>query len=243
MKPLKLSIGIRPSRAMFRFSSLSGTLIDEILNSTEKSKLSKKLFKHVEQDGDKSHFRLVGEGCSLFVGVNDVQYSVDRYESKNVLDTESEIDRFIAIFSVINASLRIRDIRRIGMVCEYRMPSNTDLPSRELLEKFTSFRTEGFPAKFQLQFEHRHPIAGTTGVPDFRTDDFWNVIESYYDGEVDADHSAGKQINLMLDVQRYYKPLLEEKVDGAIRSLADKYKKQFAYFSEKATTLGLVNGR
>lgn len=243
MKPLKLSIGIRPSRAMFRFSTLSGTLIDELLTSAERSKTYKKLFQHVEQDGGKSHFRLLGDGYSFFVGVNDVQYSVDNYESKKILDVDIEIERFISLFNVVNSALKIRDIRRIGMVCEYRLPSNTDLPSRELIEKFTKFSPTGFPAKFNLQFEQRYPITSTTGVPDFRTDDFWNVIESFYDGEADAEHSAAKQINMMLDVQRYYKPLLEEKVDGAIRAVAEKYKKQFVNFKEKSITLGLENGR
>lgn len=93
------------------------------------------------------------------------------------------------------------------MVCEYRTPSKTALPSKDLLEELTKLEPIGYPAKFQLQFEHRHPITNATGVPDFRTDDFWNIIESYYDGEIDAYHSATRQINLMLDVQRYYNPL------------------------------------
>lgn len=243
MKPLKMSIGIRPSRAMFRFSTLGGSLIDEILTYTEKSKNSKKLFKHVEQDGDKSHFRLVGDSCSLFVGIHDVQYSVDHYESKSAIEINAEVDRFISLFSTANSSLKMRDIRRIGMVCEYQVPSKTALPSRDLLEEFTKFEPIGYPAKFQLQFEHRHPIASPTGAPDFRTDDFWNIIESYYDAEMDAEHSTTRKINLMLDVQRYYNPLLEDKVDSAIRSLADKYNKQFSTFSEKAKSLGVVDGR
>lgn len=242
MKPLKMSIGIRPARAMFRFSSLGGALIDEILTYTDKSKNSKKLFNHVEQGGDKSHFRLFGDNCSLFVGTHDVQYSVDHYESKSSFEINTEIDRFISLFSTINTSLKIRDIRRIGMVCEYRTQSKTELPSRELLEEFTKFEPVGYPAKFHLQFEHRHPILNSIGVPDFRTDDFWNIIESYYDGEMDADHSMVKQKNFMLDVQRYYNPLLEDKIDNAIRSLAEKYSKQFDIFSKKAKTLGAVDG-
>lgn len=243
MTPLKMSIGIKPSRAMFRFSTLGGTLIDEILTYTEKSKNSKKLFKHVEQDSNKSHFRLIGDTCSLFVGTHDIQYSVDHYDSKSELEISIEIERFISLFSTVNSSLKIRDIRRIGLVCEYRTPSKTELPSKELLDKFTSFEAVGYPAKFQLQFEHRHPIVGATGIPDFRTDDFWNIIESYYDAEVDEAHSTSRHINLMLDVQRYYNPLLEDKPDNAIRSLADKYNKQFGLFLEKAKTLGVVDGR
>ena len=243
MKPLKMSIGIRPARAMFRFSTLGGALIDEILAYTEKSKHSRKIFKHVEQDGDKSHFRLVGDSCSLFVGTHDVQYSVDHYEAKSTLEINTEVDRFISLFLAINSSLKMRDIRRIGMVCEYRTPSKTALPSKDLLEELTKLEPIGYPAKFQLQFEHRHPITNATGVPDFRTDDFWNIIESYYDGEIDAYHSATRQINLMLDVQRYYNPLLEDKFDSAIRSLAEKYNKQFGIFAEKAKSLGVVDGR
>lgn len=243
MKPLKLSIGIRPSRAMFRFSTLSGTLIDELLASSERSKTHKRMFQHVEQDSAKSHFRLVGDGYSLFAGVHDVQYSVDNYESKKILDIDIEIERFIALFTVVNSTLKIRDIRRIGMVCEYRLPSNTELPSKELIEKFTRFTPDGFPAKFNLQFEQRFPITSVTGVPDFRTDDFWNVIESFYDGEADAEHSASKQINMMLDVQRYYRPLLEDKVDGAIRAVAEKFGKHFPKLNEKAKILGIDNGR
>lgn len=76
MKPLKLSIGIRPSRAMFRLSTVGGSLIDELLSTTESSKTFKKIFKSVEQDGVKHHFRLVGDDHNFFVGINDIQYSI-----------------------------------------------------------------------------------------------------------------------------------------------------------------------
>jgi hypothetical protein len=242
MKPLKLTVGIRPSKPMFRFATWAGSMVDDLLSSVERAKATKSLFKHVEQAADKSHFRLVGDKHSLFVGVNDLQYSVDYYESEENLNIDAEIERFVSFFSVVNATLKIRDIRRIGIACEYRFSSNTEQPSRELIEKVTRLKSDGFPAKFQLQFEQRHPITATTGIPDFRTDDFWNVLETYYDGEVDVDHSAKHEINLMLDVQRYYAPLLEEKVDGAIRAVAEKYKKQFVLFSEKAKSIGLGNG-
>jgi hypothetical protein len=242
MKPLKMSIGIRPERPMFRFLTIGGALIDEILTYTEKSKNSK-LFKEVEQGGDKSHFRLKGDNCSLFVSTHDVQYSVDHYDSETAMVFEAEVGQFISLFSTLNSSLKMRGIRRIGMVCEYRFPSKTELPSKELLEGLTKFKPAGYPAKFQLQFEQRHPISNAIGVPDFRTDDFWNIIESFYDAEADLDHSAEKQINLMLDVQRYYSPLREDKLDTEIRALVDKYKKQFFIFSEKAKSLGVVDGR
>ncbi|QKO22410.1 hypothetical protein [Rhodoferax sp. BAB1] len=242
MKPLKFTVGLRPAKSMFRFSTWAGSLVDDLLASAERSKTTKGLFKTVEQAADKSHFRLIGEKHTLFAGVKDVQFSVDYYDSDSTLDIDAEIDRFISLFSVVNAALKIRDVRRIGIVCEYRFPSKTDQPSRELIEKITHFKTDGFPAKFQLQFEQRHPITATTGIPDFRTEDFWNVLETYYDGEVDTDHSAKHEINLMLDVQRYYAPLLEEKIDAAIRAVSEKYKKQLAIFREKAKTVGLENG-
>jgi len=224
---------------MFRFSTWAGSLVDELLSSAERSKTTKGLFKTVEQAADKSHFRLIGERHSLFAGTRDVQFSADYYELDSSLDVDAEIERFISLFSVVNATLKIRDIRRIGIVCEYRLPSKSEQPSRELLENVTQFQPEGFPAKFQLQFEQRHPITAATGIPDFRTEDFWNVLETYYDGEMDDDHSAKHEINLMLDVQRYYAPLLEEKIDAAIRAVGEKYKKQFALFSEKARSIGL----
>lgn len=242
MKPLKLSIGIRPSRAMFRLSTVGGSLIDELLSTTESSKTFKKIFKHVEQDGVKHHFRLVGDDHNFFVGINDIQYSIDNYDSKNIIDIDKEVERFISLFAVVNNSLKIKDIRRMGMVCEYRLSSNTEQPSKELIEKLTKFKTEGYPAKFSLQFEQRTPITNTNGLPDFRNQDFWNVIENIYDGEVDADHSAQKMINLMLDVQRYYHPFLNEKAENAIKALAEKYKKQYQIFIEKNKLLGIVNG-
>ena len=60
---------------------------------------------------------------------------------------------------------------------------------------------------------------------------------------MDADHSARRHINLMLDVQRYYAPLLEDKIDGAVRSIAQKYNKQFEVFCNKAKSLGVVDER
>lgn len=227
---------------MFRLSTLSGSMIDDFLQFAERTKSLKKMFTQVEQDAGKSHFKLTGDESSLLVGSHDILFTTDYYDSQKVLDIESEVDKFVQIFSNINSSIKVREIRRIGIVCEYRNKSRTELPSRELIESITKIPPDGFPAKFQLQFEQRHPISTITGVPDIRTDDFWNVIESFYDGEVDADHSSSKQINVSVDVQRYYKPLLDDKFEGSIRGVKDRFISESKKIFDKPYLLGLLNG-
>ena len=72
--------------------------------------------------------------------------------------------------------------------------------------------------------------------------DIWNVIESFYDGEVDADHSSSKQINVSVDVQRYYKPLLDDKFEGSIRGVKDRFISESKKIFDKPYLLGLLNG-
>lgn len=247
MKPKKFTVGLRPSRKLFRVSTWAGQLIDELLVETSKIKQKTNshsaIFQNVEQAQNGSHFRLVGDHHNLLVSVNDILYTADYYESENTfVSIEEEVDQFISFFGVINNLLKPRGIRRVGIVSEYRIDSKTELPSKELLEAFTKIERAGYPAKFQVQFESRHPIQAKTGIPDLKTDDFWNIIETYYDGEADTDHSTRRAINTMLDVQRYYNPLLNDKFEDAIRVVLQRYQKEAKGFEAITSSLGAKNG-
>lgn len=242
MKPLKLTIGMKTSRPMFRLSAIGGLLIDELLANTTHLKSFSKVFKLVEQDGVKNNFRLSGDNHNFYVGLNDIQYSIDYYNSKSILDIDYEISRFISLYEVVNNSLEINDIHRIGMVCEYQVSTKTTYVSKELLEKITNYKPDGYPAKFSLQFEQRHPITNAVGIPDFKNLDFWNIIETIYDSEIDTEHSTPESISLMLDVQRYYSPYMNDKPANALKALLEKYKKQLQSFVEKNRFLGIADG-
>lgn len=217
-------------------------MIDKLLAHIEKTKSLTKTFTQVEQDTGKSQFKLIGEHASLFVGIQDILFSADHYITGKPISINEEAEKFLSLLTCITEQLQPSDVRRIGIVCEYRSKSKTELPSRELLNEITKISSDGFPAKFQLQFERRHPITTTTGIPDIRTDDFWNVIESFYDSENDVDHSLPKHINLLIDIQRYYKPLLKDRFDSAVRGVVERYQSEAQKIFEKSYVQGLMNG-
>lgn len=242
LKPKKISIGVRSAKPIFGLSSISGTLIDDLLSHSEKNKSLKNLFTQVEQDAGKSQFKLIGDCTSLFVGIQDIVYTTDHYESGKSIIIDEEIEKFSSLISCIAPALKSSGTRRIGIVCEYRTKSKTEQPSRELIEKLTKMSCSGFPAKFQIQFENRQPINTNTGIPDVRTDDFWNIIESLYDSENDTDHSLTKHINVMIDVQRYYKPLLKDKFENALKVVTNKFNLESKIILEKPYIKELMNG-
>lgn len=237
---------MRSAVGVFRVATWSGVLIDELLSelTTLKSKSKDKtsIFQNIEQAQDRSYFRMTGEHHSMLVSVNDIQYSVDNYDNAHAIDIQREINQFLSFFKIINNTLKLKGVRRIGIVCEYQFNSKTDCPSKELIDTLTTLRPSGHLAKFQLQFERRHPIQAKTGIPDFQTDDFWNVIETYYDSEIDSEHSTQNSISAMFDVQRYYSPLLGEKFDDAVNAVYQRYLSEAKTLEASASTLGVKRG-
>lgn len=135
--------------------------------------------------------------------------------------------------------LHVRNIRRIGIVAEHQIPAKDAKASEALLGTLTSITSAGHPAKFILKIEDRRfPTKG--GIPDFKKDDFINVIREYYDSDVDADHANDGHINANIDVQRYYSPLFNGNVFDEVTVLQRLFLDEKKHLEEDIKKRGLV---
>ncbi|MBI5439464.1 MAG: hypothetical protein HY936_11075 [Nitrosomonadales bacterium] len=106
------------------------------------------------------------------------------------------------------------------------------------MDKLTSLKSNGFPAKFHLSFEDRKNV-GVGGLPDPAKDDFINVIRTYYDSLLDVEHPEADSINTNLDVQRYYSPIFKGAPFEEITKLKKEYDKTALRFTGDLNSFGI----
>jgi hypothetical protein len=167
-------------------------------------------------------------GNILTVDLSNITFTKDFYDSGKQFDIEDVLKEFRAIWKQVNEVLHVKEVRRIGIVLEHQIEVGENSASAALLTKLTSIASSGHVAKFMLHFEER---SRTTkgGVPDLNKDDFINVIRDYYDSERDSDHPKEGHINVNLDVQRYYSPLL----NGNVFDEVAVFRKQLAFEQDR----------
>ena len=230
-KILKITIGIRPYSRMFRVSSLHGILIDEILGARGKGVLDDEYFKGISKNDDQTLVRLINEDEGNFIQIDqeNVTFTKDFYVCEESFDWKKCFVEFCYLWKLINKTLKMCDVRRIGIVGEIRYESSEkNIPSQAILGKLTTFPSIAHPAKARVRYEDRRPTV--EGVaPDVHKSDYINVIHDIYDGETDADHPSEKFIYSTLDTQRYYSPLLNSDVEKEVEKLF----KQFTIEKEK----------
>ncbi len=217
---------------MFRVSSLAGQIIDEILSNQGKKHLADDYYSEVSTMADTGAFALINKklGNILSVKRNDITFTKDAYtlQNKNISISKT-IKEFSAIWNILNNQLKVRDIRRIGIVAEHQVKK--DNQSKLLLNALTSFKTPAHPGKFLLRYEDRRPTKeGIT--PDINKSDFINVIYNYYDSEIDQQHPTKNAINMNIDLQRYYSPLISSNINDEIHKLAKQFEGEERQFIE-----------
>lgn len=227
MRIKKITLGIRPSQKMFRVSSLHGTLVDSVLSLRGTKPIDDEYYKEITRSVEQGIIQLRNEdqGNTLRVDLENVVFIKDFYASEKQINVDDVLKEFRAIWKQINEVLRVRDIRRIGLVAEHRTAIEKDNPSAVLLKKLTSISAGAHPAKFILRFEDRR-LTTKGGIPDFKKDDFTNVICDYYDSEVDAEHPKQDHFNANLDVQRYYSPLFNGNVFDEVVAIRQQFSKE-----------------
>lgn len=228
----KFTIGIRPSSKMFRITSLSGSLIDSILELRGSKLIHDNYFSEVSRNQDSGGISLKDESGTntLRIDLDNIIFTKDHYESEKKLNIETTLNEFHELWKVVNASLKIHDIRRIGLVAEHRFPTTKNNAGKLLLDKLTSLESHNHPAKLTLRYEDRR-LTKEGAIPDIKKSNFINVIREYYDSELDIDHPEDDNVNVNIDVQQYYSPLL----NGSIFQEIIKLKK---VFDEERTKLG-----
>lgn len=189
-------------------------------------------------------------GNALQVDMSNVIFT------KRVPDTDVEADEGIAVekalgefkilWRIVDDLLKVRHVRRIGMVATYHFSSAE--PSIELIRALTRIDTGPHPRKFSLRFEDRQPTL--EGIaPDIEKDDFVNVIYTYRDreapqpeGEIEEEAKKAR-INFIqadMDMQRYYEPRLPsvtaKHIDEVYRTFVSRRKTFEAYLDEIGLT-------
>jgi hypothetical protein len=243
-KLLKATVGILFTERMFRLSSLSGELIDDLLSLRGKI-IDSDDFQTFERDTHNTNLRLFNERSGKYLNINleSITLTHDLYDSEANFKFDTFIAEFEAIWSAVDTRLKLPNIRRIGFVTEQRFHTGSN-SNQLLVDKLTTLKTSGFPAKFHLAFEDRLNV-GIGGLPDPTKDDFINVIRAYYDSSIDIEHPEEDSINANLDVQRYYSPALKSKgfpVDE-VRKLKRKYDEAESKFNSELTRFGISNAK
>ena len=227
MVPIKkFSVGIRPAQKMFRVGSLYGSLVDSLLAARTNKNLGEDYFNEVGKNLEQGVARLSNErlGNFLHIDVENIVFTKDLYASEKSIDLEKILSEFHFLWKQVDEILQIRDIRRIGIAAEHQERAKDGHASATLIRALTGLPPPTHAAKFLLQLEDRRPPTNKVGVPDFKKDDFINVIRHYYDGELDIENHNADHINITLDVQRYFSPLLSTNIFEDVLTL---YKKDF----------------
>lgn len=217
---------------MFRISSLAGTIVDAILAERGSKNIDEMYYSQVSTSIEQGIFSLKNDelGHSLKLTYNDIVFVKNVYANERAIDFEKSIDEFTFLWRLINNSLKLTDVRRIGILAEHQFRLGASNVNKKLIETLTKFRIPDHPAKFRLGFETRYPTLESL-APDLKKDDFINIIYEYYDAELDSEHPTPDMINANLDVQKYYAPLIK----GS--SVPDETKKLFRKFIEEKEKL------
>ena len=240
---LKATLGISFSERMFRLSSLSGSIVDELLSQRRK-KIRSDSFEKISRVDNQSNYYLrlfnKASGIALAVDFDGVTYTHDLYDLNSHFEYNNFFKEFKAIWKILDSRLNFPDIRRIGYVTEQRFNTGNKDSNKVLIDRLTTFKLEGFPAKFNLTYQDRKN-AGHGGLPDIRKDDFINIIYSYYDSSSDGEHpdEDSLSLNANLDVQRYYSPFCKGTPFDEIKKLKKEYDDAALRFNQDLSNLGI----
>jgi hypothetical protein len=242
----KFTIGIQPLAKMFRITALGGSIVDAVLKLRTKN-LSDDFFDEVYVDAERKIFRITSSGASnvLILREDGITFTKDYYnESGSNFDYSKLLNEFKIIWATINKVTAVYDIRRIGIAGEYRYNIDGDSPSKWLREKLinTSPSANRLTEKFLLNFEERKIIDNGTG-PDINKADFINTIYSYYDSANDSQHSEPGFVNTMLDIQRYFSPVLNDSVGDEVQKLYKHYLQAERVLDSQLKSFGATNGK
>jgi len=139
------------------------------------------------------------------------------------------------IFGLIQRIVKLKGIRRIGLVAEHRFEPRKN-NNTELLSVLTKLPSKTYPARFTLHYENRAPSSGAT--LDIEKGAFTNSIYDFYDSALDASAPVEGKINANLDFQRYYAPSLNTKITEEAEKHFYEFKKELKKFDDEINNLG-----
>ena len=233
---LKATVGIRTQTRMFRIRGLGGTIVDAVLQRRGHASLPEDAFAQVGFIADEQGIRLgvPDHGPQLTVTHSDITYQEDCY-TEGLFDFARFHQRFRELWKTVNEILKVTHVRRIGFVTEERLENPN--PSEALLESLTKWPSQSPVAGFNLRFVER-----VSESPSFNEEEsaYVNRIYSLYDGLLDKEHPDQGQVNAMLDIQRYFAPLISGNMADELLKLHNKdYLPAHKELKARLATLGL----
>ncbi|MBY8317740.1 hypothetical protein KW543_18455 [Vibrio fluvialis] len=243
MRLNKVVIGIRFNKKSFKLSSLSGIVVDDVLELREtnrklgpnylsqfKSSLEHHNLYLKFMDADNFHTLTITPERFLFT-----KKSPNDTASVNI---DTVIEEFEILWKTVSKTLKFPDIRMIGIVGEYHIGLKKDeIAGDKLTKSLLKFDGINQTKHFNLQFENRE-MDNKGLFPDGDTSDFWNTIYSYYPSEIDVDYPTENKINANIDVQKYYNPAKSDPV-RELRLLKSKFSKKKEEFKAMNHKLGI----
>lgn len=234
--PKKIVIGVRPNIKMMRVASLSGVIVDALMDIRGTGNISDEYFTGFARaqgvDGTTGVLLTSNDhGNELHILPTDILFMKSTYGSDASVDYDRAFEEFLTLWSAINGLINVEDIRRIGMVAEHLFFEDTNPNAR--LFKLTNLEQPENPAAFRLHYENRTWVSKGEGRPDINSDDCYNFIYDYFTQEqeasidestADAKKSQNRDkigINVNIDIQRYFLPYLNE---NYVRAFKQHYK-------------------
>lgn len=179
------------------------------------------------------------QGKFLSVDMDQFVFTKDYYETERSFDLEKSISEFRSIWKSANEVLKMKDIRRIGIVAEHQVSVTQGTSGKTLIAAFTKIRPLGHPAKVQLRYEDR-ALTREGAIPNINTNAFFNVIYDIYDSELDVNHPLVDHINANIDFQKYYSPLFNGNVSDEVKVLKTEFLKKRNSFEADLKERGIV---
>lgn len=218
--PKKFVCGVRVANKMFRVTSKHGELLDQLLAGRGTGALSENYFDQIgtTERGDQITLTNSEKETSLKVSVDDVVFTKSTYKQEGSINFERTFKEFKQLFETIESVLTLRDVYRIGMVAEYRMATDGS-PSEYLFKNLSVLPAPVNTAGFNMRYESRRWIGTAKAeAPDPTKDPCYNLIFDYYDSSRDDSFPAPDSININIDVQRYFHPVIASGVQSATKT-------------------------
>lgn len=237
----KFVVGIRPSSKMFRIPAIGGLIVDAVLARRGVKPLSDEYYSEITTNYEKGALRLQNKelGNVMRIDLSNVLFMKDASESGRHINIDKALLEFEAIWGAVNETLKISDVRRIGVFAEYHIDYQGENVNAIAMNLLTKISSPAHPGKFHLRYEDRRPTKDGI-APDIEKSDFVNVIYEYYDLELDSDHPLPGHMGVSVDYQKYYSPLLSKNIWDEVRIQKRKFDTELKSFRGKLKELNLV---
>jgi hypothetical protein len=241
MKLHRIVIGIQLNKKIFRLSSLSGLLIDEmlVLRDSEKT-ISDKHFTRVSSSHNTEdvHVSLRNEDRSheFLIQAAHVGLSIRSVDGETI-NLDKAYKEFELLWKRADKTIKFPAIRAIGIVAEYRIDADTnDSASNQLMDALLKNKRKNQAGRFQLQFQDI-TLKEDGKVPDVRVDDFWSTTFSLYSSDRDESPEDGK-INANIEVQKLYAPAKSGPI-AELRKVKERFLVEKKKFKQSLVDMGL----